>query len=244
MRRIQLLIGFLLLFLAAAVGAEDDAASPFDRTLSPTERLQALADQMRLAHESLETLEADFSQVKQSALLLEPDRSEGEFSYAAPDRVRWEYSQPEPISLVIADRLMTTWYRDIAKAEKAQVGEQSDRVFRYLGAGTSLDALRKYFSVSMHLPPNRDDPVRLELSPRFERVARRIQGIDLWLHPTLFLPVRLKYVEGDGDVTEYEFRNLRINKGIPDDRFELDLPRDVEVREVHLETLAAAGDSR
>lgn len=245
MRRILLPICFFLLPFAFAAGAKEEAAaSPFDRTLSPTERLEALADRMRAAHEALETLEADFSQVKQSALLLEPDRSEGEFSYAAPDRVRWEYSLPAPVSLVIADRLMTTWYRDIAKAERAQVGEQSDRVFRYLGAGTSLDALLKYFRVTMHLSPNEDDPVRLELSPRFERVARRIQGIDLWLHPTLFLPVRLKYVEADGDVTEYEFRNLRINGGIPDDRFELDLPRDVEVREVRFETQAGAGDSR
>ncbi len=244
MRRILLLIGFFWLSLAAAAGARDEAASPFDRTLSPSERLQALAERMRAAHETLETLEADFSQVKWSALLLEPDRSEGEFSYAAPDRVRWEYSRPEPVSLVIAGRLMTTWYRDIAKAERAQVGEQSDRVFRYLGAGTSLDALLKYFRVSMHLSPNGDDPLRLELSPRFERVASRIQGIDLWLHPTLFLPVRLKYVEGDGDVTEYEFRNLRVNAGIPDDRFELDLPRDVEVREVRFETQAGAGDPR
>jgi len=244
MRRILLPLGFFLLSCAALAGAQEEAASPFDRTLSPTERLEALADRMRAAHEALETLEADFSQVKQSALLLEPDRSEGEFSYAAPDRVRWEYSLPEPVSLVIADRLMTTWYRDIAKAERAQVGEQSDRVFRYLGAGTSLDALLKYFRVTMHLSPNEDDPVRLELSPRFERVARRIQGIDLWLHPTLFLPVRLKYVEADGDVTEYEFRNLRINGGIPDDRFELDLPRDVEVREVRFETQAGAGASR
>ena len=96
----------------------------------------------------------------------------------------------------------------------------------------------------MHLPPNRDDPVRLELSPRFERVARRIQGMDLWLHPRLFLPVRLKYVEGDGDVTEYEFRNLRINEGIMDDKFELDLPRNVEIREVRLGTRAGAVGKR
>lgn len=220
--------------------AKEEAASPFDRTLSPTQRLEALAEQMRAAHESLETFEADFLQVKQSALLLEPDRSEGEFSYSAPDRVRWEYSLPEPVSLVISDRLMTTWYRDMQQAEKAQVGEQSDRVFRYLGAGTSLDTLLRYFRVSMHLPPNRDDPLRLELAPRFERVAKRIQGMDLWLHPTLFLPVRLKYVEGDGDETEYEFQNLRINQGIADDRFELDLPGSVVVREVRLEGMAGA----
>ncbi|MCP4200338.1 MAG: outer membrane lipoprotein carrier protein LolA [bacterium] len=244
MRRTLFILGLAVLSFAAGAPAQDGVPSPFDGTLPPTERLEALAEQIRRAHEALVTLEAEFSQIKESALLLEPDRSEGEFSYAAPDRVRWEYSAPEPISLVIADRLMTTWYRDIARVEKAQVGEQSDRVLRYLGAGTSLDTLMKYFTVAMHLPPDRGDPLRLELLPRFKRVAKRIQGMDLWLHPTLFLPVRLKYVEGDGDVTEYEFWNFRRNEGIPKDRFELDLPQDVEVREVHFDSRAAASGPR
>lgn len=240
MRRILTVLGLVVLSFAIPAASQDDLPSPFDGMLSPTERLQALADRIRRAHKTLETLEADFSQTKESALLIEPDHSEGAFSFAAPDRVRWEYSAPDPISLVIADRLMTTWYRDIGQAERAEIGEQSDRVFRYLGAGTSLDTLLRYFSVTMHLPPNRDDPVRLELLPRFQRVARRIQRLDLWLHPTLYLPVRLKYVEGDGDVTEYEFRNLRRNLGIPEDRFELHLPREVEVREVDFDSRAGA----
>jgi outer membrane lipoprotein carrier protein len=240
MRQILSILGLLVLSSAGIARAQDGLASPFDRTLSATQRLEALANRIRSAHGTLETLEADFSQVKQSGLLLEPDRAEGEFLYAAPDRVRWEYLMPEPISLVIADRLMTTWYRDIGQVEKVQIGEQSDRVLRYLGAGTSLDTLSEYFSVSLHFQLDQEGPIRLQLLPRFKRVAKRIQGIDLWLHPTLYLPVRLKYVEGDGDVTEYEFRNLRANEGIAEGRFELEIPQNVEIREVLLESRAGA----
>lgn len=199
---------------------------------------------MRRAHETLETLEANFEQVKQSALLLEPDRSTGSFFYSAPDRVRWEYAEPDPITLVISERLMTTWYRDLGKAETALVGEQSDRILRYLGAGTSLDELNKYFRVAMHLPPDRERPLRLELTPRFERVAKRIQRLELWLDPELFLPVRLQFVEGDGDITEFQFTNLRRNQGIVDETFVLELPAGVRVRDVTLESSGSAGGSR
>ena len=243
---ILLSVAFLLLALPplAGWGAEDELPSPFDASLSPTERLEALEQRMRLAHDTLETLHAGFTQTKQSALLIEPEQSEGEFFYAAPDRIRWEYLRPEHISLVVADRVMTTWYRDMGQVEKARVGEQSDRVFRYLGAGASLDALVKYFRVTLHLPPSRLDPLWLELTPRFERVAKRIQRLDLWLDPSLYLPVRLKFVEGDGDVTEYAFQNLRRNEGIPAERFELELPRDAQVREVFLDGSAGTGEPR
>lgn len=244
MRFISAIAVTLLVSLATAAGAQEDVASPFDRTLSPTERLEALADQMRRAHESLKTLRADFSQLKQSSLLIEADEAEGTFFYSAPDRVRWEYLKPEPTTLVIADRLMTTWYRDLDQAETAQVGEQSDRVLRYLGAGTSLDELVKYFRVSMNLPPDRTQPLRLELAPRFERVAKRVRRLELWLDPDLFLPVRLEFVEGDGDVTVYEFENLRRNEEIPDATYELELPANVRVREVVLESAGAAGGRR
>ncbi|MFQ5526653.1 MAG: outer membrane lipoprotein carrier protein LolA [Thermoanaerobaculia bacterium] len=235
----------LLMLAAGAIGSaqlpeERDVPSPLDRSLPPSARLEAVAERVRRAHDSLETLEAEFSQRKQSALLLEPDVATGRFSYTAPDKVRWEYLSPDPISLVIADRTMTTWYRDIGQVERAAVGAQADRVLRYLGAGTSLDRLLEYFTVSLSVSAKEGEPLKLKLSPRFERVARRIQEMELWLDPGLYLPVRLRYVEGDGDVTEYNFANFRKNEGIPSDRFELEWPEEVEVREVQLDSRAGA----
>jgi outer membrane lipoprotein-sorting protein len=44
----------------------------------------------------------------------------------------------------------------------------------------------------------------------------------------------MRYVAGDGDVTEYEYHDLKVNSRIPADRFDLDLPPGVEVREIDL----------
>jgi outer membrane lipoprotein-sorting protein len=59
--------------------------------------------------------------------------------------------------------------------------------------------------------------------------------MELWVDPVTYLPVRLRYVEADGDVTDYEFSDFRVNTEIPAERFELDIPSGVEVRTIDLD---------
>lgn len=215
-----------------AVGFAAEARNPHD--VAPGERLEVLIERMRLEQESLETLETAFVQRKESALLIEPGEARGTFYYAAPDKVRWEYDDPTSISLLITGDHMTTWYRDLQQVEKLEVGRHSQRVLEYLGAGSSLATLIDYFDVRLTLPDDRAKPLRLQLDPRYERVARRLQGMDIWVDPVTYLPVRLRYVEADGDVTDYEFRDFRINREIAADRFQFELPDGVQVRTIDL----------
>jgi outer membrane lipoprotein-sorting protein len=134
------------------------------------------------------------------------------------------------MSLLISNDEMTIWYRDLERAETASVGRQSQRILEYMGASASMDKLVQYFTVSLRMPETETDPFILRLSPRYERVAKRIRELETWIDSTLFLPLRLRYVEGDGDVTEYRFSNLRVNEGLPEDRFVLEIPGTVEVR--------------
>jgi len=242
MRQAQFLLLCCLLLAGPLVAASDaDAAAseeppdPRSSELHGVERLDALLAHIRQRQSQLETMEASFVQRKESSMLLEPSEARGVFSYAAPDRVRWEYETPDPISLLIADDEMTTWYRDLEKAEKAFIGRQSQKVLEYLGAGSSLDDLIKYFDVAMAVPGDRSEPFRLEMKPRYARIAKRLTSMKIWIDPALYLPIGLRYVEPDGDVTDYRFMDLRINDLLPDERFELELPGEVEVSVVELE---------
>ncbi|MCZ6726636.1 MAG: outer membrane lipoprotein carrier protein LolA [Acidobacteria bacterium] len=227
-----LLFGLAAPFLPSAGGYAQERSSPYD--VEPGERLTLLVENMRLEQENLETLESDFVQRKESELLLEPELATGVFSYAAPDRVRWEYDDPTPISLLIDGDHMVTWYRDLSQVEEIEIGRHSQRVLDYLGAGSSLARLIEYFDVRLTLPADRLLPFHLSMEPKFERVARRLQGMDIWVDPKTYLPVRLRYVEADGDVTDYEFSNFRVNEPIAEGRFELQLPNDVQVRTIDL----------
>lgn len=226
-----------LIGLAAAAAAAAPAQAPpdpRDPKLSGVARVEALMARVKLEQEKVKTLEAGFTQRQESSMLVEPDLSKGVFSYSAPDTVRWEYTSPKPISVVIDGEQMLTWYRDLGRAERLKVGRYSNQVLKYLGASGSFDTLLDYFRVRVAFPDDAREPYRMELLPRYDRIARRLSSMVVWIDPERFLPVRMRYVAGDGDVTEYEFHDLKVNANLPADRFDLDLPAGVEVREIDL----------
>lgn len=231
----SLLVLMALTALSAAPAlAAPKVPDPSAPGLSGSQRLQALLDRIRLEQQKLETLEARFVQHQESAMLAAPEESTGVFSYAAPDRVRWEYQQPSPITVVIQGDRMTTWYRDLRRADLVKVGRYSNQVLKYLGASGDMQALLDYFTVKLAMPAKPGDPYRLELVPRYARISKRLKSMTIWVDPELFFPTRMRYVEADGDTTAYEFRDLKKNAPIPAERFVLKLPKEVETRTIDL----------
>jgi outer membrane lipoprotein carrier protein len=227
---------------SAVRGAEEKAPDPEAPGLTLAVRSEALLDRIRYEQKRLRSLEADFVQFRVSEFLAAPEESKGSFAYSAPDLVRWDYLSPKPVSMVIREDEMLTWYRDLGKAEKVKVGRASSQVFRYLNASGSLDTLMKYFAVTFAFPPAGEagsagaaEPYRLDLAPRFARIRKRLAAMSLWIDRKLFLPVRVRYVEANGDTTEYRFDHLKRNGEVPLSRFDLALPKEVEIQVVDLD---------
>ena len=222
----------LALGLAAWAPAASAAklADPDAPGLSLSARQQALFERVRQEQGSMHSLEARFVQLKESEMFVKPVEAEGVFSFLAPDRVRWEFTSPNPMTVLIDRDKMTTWYRDLGRADVMNVGRYSGQVLKYLGASGSLETLLEYFDVSTAFPKDPTDPYHLTLEPRYPRIAKHIDKIDVWIDRTRFVPVRLRYVEPGGDVTEYRFSDLKVNATIPPARFHLDLPDRVERR--------------
>jgi|GEM_PF-674480 len=220
--------------LFAALGlsaAETRGPAPdlADARLSSGERFEALIAHIKARQAELRSLEARFVQTKQSSLLLEPEVSRGTFAYQAPDLARWEFTEPNETVLVIHDGEMTTWYRDLGTAERLAVNKHTVQIEQYLAATNSVERLRRYFDFTAAFPTD-GRPYRIELSPRFSRVARRLKSMTIWFDRQRFVPVRLAYEEPDGDTTDFVFEQVRINPTLPPERFELHLPADVQVR--------------
>jgi outer membrane lipoprotein-sorting protein len=222
----------LLAFAGVLPALAADLPDPASPKLKPAERLPALVARVKQEQQALKTLEAHFVQLRESELLLEPEESQGVFAFQAPDSVRWDYESPKPISLVILGDEMTTWYQDLDRADRLNVGRYSGQILRYLGAGSSLDTLLQYFDVTMVSPDSATEPFRLELKPRYERIGKRLREMTIWLDRVHYLPVRLRYLEPNGDRTEYRFSAMRFNEPIAADRFDLKLPPSVAIRAV------------
>jgi outer membrane lipoprotein-sorting protein len=224
----------LLVSVPGYAAKEQTPPDPLAAGLTGPQRLTALVDRVRYEQRQLKTLEARFTQQQDSSMLTAPEASKGVFSYAAPDKVRWEYVSPSPITVVIRGDEMTTWYKDLKRAETLKVGRYSNQVFKYLGASGSLQTLLEYFTVRLKLPEKKGDPYRMELLPKYQRIAKRLKSMTLWIDGDNFFPSRLKYVEADGDSVEYQFSDMKRNAPIPEERFVLKLPPGVETRTIDL----------
>lgn len=239
MRQAQLhRLAFALALLLGSVPAvavhRGQVPDPMAPGLSGAERLQALLERVKLQQKQVRTIEARFIQHRVSAMLMAPEESTGTFSYAAPDRVRWEYQAPTPITVVIRGSEMTTWYRDLKRAETLKIGRYSSQVFKFLGASGSMDTLLDYFTVELTLPKEKGDPYRLKLLPRYERIKKRIKSMRVDVDSERFFPNHLEYQEADGDSTSYDFKDFQWNPPLPADRFALQLPPGVENRVLDL----------
>lgn len=223
---------------APDAGAKDDPDAIIDLSderLSGGERFDTLIAKIKAKQANLQSLEASFVQTKQSMLLLEPEVSRGSFAYQAPNNARWEFTEPNNTVMVINDGEMLTWYRDLGTAERLAVDKHTAQIEQYLAATNSVERLRRYFDFTAAFPKG-DGPYRIELTPRFSRVAKRLSGMTIWFDRQDFVPVKLTYEEPDGDTTEFVFEEVKVNLEMPSDRFEIDLPSDVEVS-----TIAVAG---
>src|SRR6187431_1451844 len=132
---------FIFVLFSFALPAMSASAAPAlrdPRTAPANQRLQVLVERVKAEQQKLKTLEARFVQSQESSLLAAPEKSKGHFSYTAPDRVRWEYETPNPISVVIRGEQMTTWYHDLKRAELIKIGRYSNQVFKYLGASGDM----------------------------------------------------------------------------------------------------------
>ncbi|MDQ3281797.1 MAG: outer membrane lipoprotein carrier protein LolA [Acidobacteriota bacterium] len=196
--------------------------------------LAQVIKQVQEQQKKTSTLQADFRQEKELALLSQPEVSTGTFVYSKPNNVLWTYQAPKKVQMVITGGTLTTYYPDLAKAERVDVKRFEDRIFRYMGASGAIDELARYFDFTFTDAKNK--PVfTLDLTPKNRAVAKRVRRIKLSIDKKTYLTTKVEYVEGDGDITRYEFTNIRINEPVPASRFAVALPANVRIEQMKIQ---------
>jgi outer membrane lipoprotein-sorting protein len=218
--------------LAAVVAAAVLTVSPAHAAGPVT--LDAVIKKVQETQKKTSTLQANFRQEKELALLAKPEVSTGTFVYSRPNNVLWTYDAPKRVQMVIADGIMTTYYPDLRKAERIDVKRFEDRIFKYMGASGAIDELARYFDFTF--TDSKSKPVYvLDLTPKNRAVSKRVQRIKIWIDKTTYMTTKLEYVEGDGDITRYEFTNIRVNDPVPSSKFAIALPSSVKVEQMKVQ---------
>jgi len=219
--------------LAAAVllpSAGYSARSSSPGVFKGTGTLERVVKEVTKRQKSVLSLQATFKQEKILGLLAQPETSSGTFFYQKPNRVLWNYAEPKPVTIVINNGRLTTYYPQLNKAETLEVSRYQDKIFKYMGATSALDDLANYFDFTF--TDRAGDPFRLDLKPNNKLVARRVKSITIWIDREQYITSKFEYVEKDGDVTRYEFKNIKINSPIPAEKFTLKLPPNTRVEQL------------
>src|SRR5437868_4446751 len=220
-----------LMWVAFCVTA---AALPVFAASRNVDSLDEVVRRVQEAQKKTTSLEADFRQEKTLALLTKPEVSTRHFTFSKPNNVLWRYDAPRRVEMLIANGVMTTYYPDLGKAEQIEVKRYQDRIFKYMGASGAIDELGAYFDFTF--VNKSDDPYfMLDLKPKTKGIARRVRHIRIWIDRKSYLTTKFEYTEGDGDVTRYEFTNVRVNQPIEQRRFTLNLPANVRLETIKLQ---------
>ena len=210
------------------------AALPLSSAPKPTTSLDTVVKKIQEQQKKTQTLQATFRQEKELALLAAPEVSSGTFVFSKPNNVLWSYDTPKRVQMVIAGGTLTTYFPDLNKAERIDVKRFEDRIFKYMGATGAIDELAKYFDFTF-TDSAKTGTFVLDLTPKNKAVTKRVRRIKIWIDKQTYVTSKIEYVEGDGDVTRYEFTNIRLNEPVPQSRFALTLPPSVKVEQMKLQ---------
>jgi outer membrane lipoprotein carrier protein len=178
---------------------------------------QALAARVQGYYETTKDLEARFVQTYTYAAFGRKQVSRGTFQVKKPGKLRWDYTEPERKVVVVNGSRLVQWEPAANQAfldDHFDATAMSAAVSFLLGEGK----LDREFKLSA------DGDGRLVLTPRKE--DPRVDTITLTVGPAGEV-VATRVVDGSGNVNDVAFSDLRRNGGVPDSRFELELPKDV-----------------
>lgn len=206
----------ILLVLFALLGVSVWAQN--GKPLTEAESQKVVAE-LTEAAALMQTLQCRFVQEKTSSMLAEPSIAKGTMHYAAPDRMRWEYTSPYAFALVVnGDRIVK-----VTEGKAEALEGNSSRMYQgIVGIIMGSASGKKLFDTSVfdvvlydegtcwraEMTPKRRDMKRMfsQLVFRFDKKAKGIS--------------RVEFKDAGGDVTSIRFEDIKLNEAIGEKVFQ------------------------
>lgn len=179
--------------------------------------------QLARAQEEVEDFAANLVQEKRISLLRRDIVSHGMIEFKRPNKVLIELFDPDPSLMVVDGNSLWLYFKRERVAQRYRVGN-TPMLNRYLmildnpltGEWAKLASIRR-----------EGDFAVLEVAPG--EAEGIFSKITFWVSTHDWLIRKLVLHEKSGDLTILSYENIRVNTGIPDSHFTLDLPADVEI---------------
>lgn len=168
---------------------------------------------------AVKTIQCDFTQVRQSAMVKEKMTSKGKM-YFSGTNLKWAYTTPNQYALIVKDGGQQVYIQQDGKTKKAE--GQSAQLFKGIAqivmgsvTGAALSE-NSDFTVEMY---TLGDTWVAKLTPKQPKLKKMFTAITLYFNEKHNAVTKVEMKEANGDTTTISFTNLKLNEKIPDTVF-------------------------
>jgi len=199
-----------------------------DRLLAKTEGT-ALVNKVQQEYAKVQALQGRFRQESFLAALETGEASSGEMWFSKPGKMRWNYNEPQPQTVIIRDGTLWLYQREKRQVLIERVGDVllTDLPVAFL---MGLGNLSKDFELQKAC--RNADGVVLNMVPRSTKDQARdaLEGFSLLVSESGGLPKGARVASVGGNITAIVFEGLQQDKTPPAAQtFVLDYPKGVDI---------------
>ena len=213
MKKISVIPGLALLFLSAGFSSV---------SVSPQEAARNIEKNLA----SLRSLQADFEQSYFSASLATPLLERGRLFLQKPDRMRWEYREPERNIYVYKEGVSLAYFPEDNQLFRHTLSpEEKDwAVFSLLTGRAGL--IETYTIEAAEFPTDKKASVQLKLIPREEG---ELSYILIETDPRTWLLEKAVFLDWAGNKQEFRFSGYKLNPRLDAGLFDFKAPPGCEI---------------
>jgi len=214
-------------------------------SLSPSVIAAATLDQvfakMDDTAKGFHSVECDFEQTKVTVAVDDKFVQSGKLYYARAGkepRLKLEIGKPKPQQIVLIDKgKAQRFIPKINEVQEVSLGGGRTNLVEQLmaiGFGQSSADLKKNYTVNAGGEEGIDGQKTaiLDLIPKTP--VADYKAFRLWVDEQKGVSLQVKVTETSGDYVIYKYTNIKLNGNLPNNRFELNLPKDVHVAAMKL----------
>ena len=179
---------------------------------------QEVIRQLTQVASTMQSMQCRFVQEKTSSMLAEPSVAEGTMHYAAPDRMRWEYTAPYAFALVVNGERLVKVTDGKAEVLEGNAGRMYQGMVNLIIGSASG---KKLFDTTVFDIVFYDDNGfwRADMTPKRRDMKRMFSQLVFRFDKKTNGISRVEFVSANGDVTSIRFEEIKVNEAISDKVF-------------------------
>ena len=179
---------------------------------------QEVIRQLTQVASTMQSMQCRFVQEKTSSMLAEPSVAEGTMHYAAPDRMRWEYTTPYAFALVVNGERLVKVTDGKAEVLEGNAGRMYQGMVNLIIGSASG---KKLFDTTVFDIVFYDDNGfwRADMTPKRRDMKRMFSQLVFRFDKKTNGISRVEFVSANGDITSIRFEEIKVNEAIGDKVF-------------------------